>query len=279
MCGSPTVAYMEGRNDDRIREIIGSYIEGHTKEERVEYVTEIVKDFLDECAKHGDDRSIQVDPQGFRAQLTELLEDIDWIQDVPEAVMKIEKYLTQTVKREDATALQKIQAQFPLSAKCQAVLEEDQEWHQASIIEHDDSMGMDSVRIKVIFDEYGKKQWVEKSQIVLEHDFATSDDWLQGRLCAMCDRPMNLSKHHLIPRVMHTKYLKKGYTKDILNMCIMICRPCHNKIHSVEDEKTLATDYNTLDKIMKHPDIVAWVNYARKQKTRIKPSSNKRVWK
>ncbi|CCI46115.1 unnamed protein product [Albugo candida] len=269
---------MEGRNDGRIREIIAPFIQGHIIEDKVEYVAVLLVDFLDDWLHHRDDRTFQSDREALRAQLTDLIEDIDWIQDVSGAVMEIEKYLYQPLIEKEKNPLEKIQAKFPLNAKCQAVLEEDQEWHQAIIVGHDELMGKDQLRIRVTFDEYGKKQWVDTDKVVLEHDIAESDGWTHDRLCAMCDRPMNLSKHHLIPRVMHTKFLKKGYDKTLLNMCIVICRPCHTKIHSVEDEKTLATEYNTLEKIMEHPDIVAWLKYARKQKARIKPTRNKRVW-
>ena len=82
----------------------------------------------------------------------------------------------------------------------------------------------------------------------------------------MCQRPMPLTKHHLIPRTTHKKYRKKGLTQEFLNTCIDICRPCHSALHRLIDEKTLGRDFNTLEAIMAHEGVQKWVNYASKQK-------------
>ncbi|KAG6975806.1 hypothetical protein JG688_00002013 [Phytophthora aleatoria] len=161
------------------------------------------------------------------------------------------------------------------------VLDEDEAWHPARITKHigenedsDDESVVDDrpIEVEVEFIEFGKKQIAREDEVVLDEDVAGREDAedMTG-LCEMCERPMNLTAHHVIPRVTHAKYLRKEYTKEFLNTCIMICRQCHSKIHSVEDNKTLAREYNTLDKIMQHPEIIAWVAYARKQKARIKP--------
>ncbi|KAG2787008.1 hypothetical protein PC129_g3876 [Phytophthora cactorum] len=176
---------------------------------------------------------------------------------------------------------ERLETQFAIGKSCLVVLDEDEAWHPARITKHigenedsDDESVVDDrpIEVEVEFIEFGKKQIAREDEVVLDEDVAGREDAedMTG-LCEMCERPMNLTAHHVIPRVTHAKYLRKGYTKAFLNTCIMICRQCHSKIHSVEDNKTLAREYNTLDKIMQHPEIIAWVAYARKQKARIKP--------
>ncbi|KAI9986888.1 hypothetical protein PInf_025857 [Phytophthora infestans] len=173
---------------------------------------------------------------------------------------------------------ERLKTQFGIGKSCLVVLEEDEEWHPARITKHigendDESTGDNRpIEVEVEFIEFGKKQIAREDEVVLDEDVAGREDAedMTG-LCEMCERPMNLTAHHVIPRVTHSKYLRQGYTKEFLNTCIMICRQCHSKIHSVEDNKTLAREYNTLDKIMQHPEIIAWVAYARKQKARVKP--------
>ncbi|CAI5711387.1 unnamed protein product [Peronospora farinosa] len=174
---------------------------------------------------------------------------------------------------------ERLETQFAIGKSCLVVLEEDNAWHPARIIKHLDNNDVEYtadadrvIEIEIEFIEFGKKQIVREDRVVLNEDVAGREEMedMTG-LCEMCERPLNLTAHHVIPRVTHSKYLRKGYTKEFLNTCIMICRQCHSKIHSVEDNKTLAREYNTLEKIMQHPEIIAWVAYARKQKARIKP--------
>ncbi|KAG6580379.1 uncharacterized protein IUM83_15090 [Phytophthora cinnamomi] len=179
---------------------------------------------------------------------------------------------------------ERLETQFALGKSCLVVLKEDEAWHPARITKHigekedsdsEEGSAVDDdrpIEVEVEFIEFGKKQIVREDEVVLDEDVAgrEEEEDMTG-LCEMCERPMNLTAHHVIPRVTHSKYLRKGYTKEFLNTCIMICRQCHSKIHSVEDNKTLAREYNTLEKIMQHPKIVDWVAYARKQKARVKP--------
>ncbi|KAH7488200.1 hypothetical protein PRIC1_007680 [Phytophthora ramorum] len=190
------------------------------------------------------------------------------------------------VSRRRRVRRERLATKFAIGKSCLVVLDEDDAWHPARITRH---IGVDGdsdsenenegagdgdwpIEVEIEFIEFGKKQVVREDEVVLNEDVAGREDAedMTG-LCEMCERPMNLTAHHVIPRVTHGKYLRKGYTKEFLNTCIMICRQCHSKIHSVEDNKTLAREYNTLDKIMQHPEIINWVAYARKQKARVKP--------
>lgn len=175
-------------------------------------------------------------------------------------------------------ARRRLEQQFAVGRTGLAVLDEDEEWHPVRIAQQlSAGEAGEGMEIEIEFVEFGKKQVVALDAIVLDDDVAEdSDQENAGAGCAMCERPMNLTAHHLIPRTMHAKYAKKGYASEFLNTCIMICRQCHSKIHSTEDEKTLAREYNTLEKIMQHPDIIRYVGYARKQKARIRPVKQSR---
>jgi hypothetical protein len=188
-------------------------------------------------------------------------------------------------------------AHYAAGERCLAVLDEDGEWHPARVQRHlvaidgeyksldidelgDTTVDAEELVLEVEFIEFGKSQRLALADVVMDEDVAGAgdDDDDAVKVCAMCERPMNLTAHHVIPRVTHAKYLKMGYTREFLNTCIMICRQCHSKVHAVEDEKTLARNYNTLDKIVAHPEIARWIAYAKKQKARIKPSK-KSKWR
>jgi len=143
---------------------------------------------------------------------------------------------------------------------CQAILAEDGEWHGAVIEEI-----LPDGQVKVIFTEYGKAQLVDRSKLVLEKEMADYEDCGPGN-CVMCERFMPLTKHHLRPRTMHSKYLKLGFTQEELNTCIDICRPCHDAVHGTRDEATLASDFFSLEKLLGLEEIQKWLKYARKQR-------------
>eukprot|EP01134_Creolimax_fragrantissima_P005711 CFRG5711T1 len=85
--------------------------------------------------------------------------------------------------------------------------------------------------------------------------------------CQICERPMPLTKHHLIPKKLHKLYKKKkGQSVETLQLCINVCRPCHSAIHRIYDEKTLASSYNSLELLMSSEEIIKFARYASKQK-------------
>lgn len=91
--------------------------------------------------------------------------------------------------------------------------------------------------------------------------------------CEMCERFVNRSFHHLVPKETHNRYLSKGklpanlegigeLTRYWLNTHgIMICRGCHGTIHRTERNEVLAEHYNTLDRVLEHPKIYAFAKY------------------
>eukprot|EP00056_Hartaetosiga_gracilis_P013314 m.219451 g.219451 ORF g.219451 m.219451 type:complete len:288 (+) comp13825_c1_seq1:276-1139(+) len=105
------------------------------------------------------------------------------------------------------------------------------------------------------------------THIGVDPDESSHDEEDQEGACEMCKRTTKrLTRHHLVPRETHSDYRKKGFTREFLNTTTSICRQCHSMVHRVESNDTLAQKFNTIEKIMGHPKIQAWVVYASKQK-------------
>lgn len=268
-------------HSEAISALLKQHASSNTQQEELGYVVELV---LDACDENQD-----VELAALRGILVDTLEDATFLKTerLPELSEQLVSLLRPLeISREDEKArrreahIAQLRDRFAVGKSCLAVLEEDDEWHPAEITQHVEAdntakkkkQRVEPFNVEVEFVEFGKKQVMRMDDIVLEEDRADKEDEEDtSGLCEMCERPMNLTAHHLIPRVTHPTFLKKGYSKVFLNTCIMICRACHSKIHSTEDERTLAKEYNTLEKIMEHPEILRWVNYASKQKARIKP--------
>jgi hypothetical protein len=87
--------------------------------------------------------------------------------------------------------------------------------------------------------------------------------------CSLCDRTAPLTFHHLIPRKVHRrKYFQKHDTRSQLGRGIDVCRLCHDGIHDLYDEKTLARSLRTLLQLRNDPRIRKHVAWVRKQKRR-----------
>ena len=92
-------------------------------------------------------------------------------------------------------------------------------------------------------------------------------DELPPGACALCQRQMPLTWHHLYPRDVHKKFLKRGLmTQQNCVQGIRVCRQCHNTIHRSFDNETLALRLHSLESLMEQEVIQKWVVYAYKQK-------------
>jgi hypothetical protein len=79
--------------------------------------------------------------------------------------------------------------------------------------------------------------------------------------CELCDREMAaLTAHHLIPKQnTKRKHEDTGPTIDI-------CSACHRQIHSLFDNKHLAQELNSLDKLKNEPQLQKFLLWVQKQK-------------
>ena len=82
--------------------------------------------------------------------------------------------------------------------------------------------------------------------------------------------PIILEKSSTIPscKTLHGRQAAPGkrIIRDLLNnQTIDLCRPCHNHIHRSYDNRTLALQFNTLDKLLKDPTIFKYAKWASRQ--------------
>ena len=83
--------------------------------------------------------------------------------------------------------------------------------------------------------------------------------------CALCSRRADImTRHHLVPRSRlqrrsreDRKKLKSQETPNIT----YLCRPCHDQIHTVFTENELDKQYNSLEMVREHPEMVKFINW------------------
>lgn len=97
------------------------------------------------------------------------------------------------------------------------------------------------------------------------HSISSPPAWSQTRAsaCEICQRDwINLTYHHLIPRSVHTKVLKRGWHEEhILNSVAWLCGACHRFVHRMASNEELAREWFTVDRIMERDDAVAWAKW------------------
>lgn len=79
--------------------------------------------------------------------------------------------------------------------------------------------------------------------------------------CELCQREIeSLTIHHLIPR----QYLKRKKIAE--SPTVSICNACHKQIHALFDNKKLAQELNSIDKLKQEPKIQKFLAWVKKQK-------------
>ncbi|KAH8687661.1 hypothetical protein BGZ60DRAFT_394135 [Tricladium varicosporioides] len=86
--------------------------------------------------------------------------------------------------------------------------------------------------------------------------------------CEICERSwIPLTYHHLIPRMVHAKAVKRGWhTEDQLENVAWLCRACHSFVHRVAGHEELAKEYYTVEKLVGREDVrkfAEWVGKVR----------------
>jgi len=78
--------------------------------------------------------------------------------------------------------------------------------------------------------------------------------------CQLCARDVpTLTEHHLTPRQQtKRKKLDPGETIDI-------CSACHRQIHVLFDNRRLAQELNTVDRLKANPEMAKFLAWVRKQ--------------
>lgn len=93
-----------------------------------------------------------------------------------------------------------------------------------------------------------------------------NDTLVQADECEMCERDqLPLTYHHLIPRAVHAKAVKRGWAKEWeLQKVAWLCRACHSFVHRMASNEELAKEWHDMDDIMEREDVQAWAQWVRK---------------
>ena len=90
--------------------------------------------------------------------------------------------------------------------------------------------------------------------------------------CPLCRRTTALTFHHLIPKKMHRRrFFQKTYNRQQLAAGIYICRQCHNGIHTLFDEMTLAKHFNSLERLLLDEPLLKHCRWVARQRTGTTP--------
>lgn len=84
--------------------------------------------------------------------------------------------------------------------------------------------------------------------------------------CEICQREhLPLTYHHLIPRQVHAKVLKRGWHKEWeLNKVAWLCRACHTFVHKIGSNELLARELYSVDLLLEREDVQKWAAWVAK---------------
>ncbi|KAK3305751.1 uncharacterized protein B0T15DRAFT_533289 [Chaetomium strumarium] len=90
----------------------------------------------------------------------------------------------------------------------------------------------------------------------------------QATACEICGRDwIHLTYHHLIPRMVHDKAVKRGWHRpDELQNVAWLCGACHRFVHRFRGHEELARDYFTVERLMEAEEVrrfADWVGRVR----------------
>ena len=90
--------------------------------------------------------------------------------------------------------------------------------------------------------------------------------------CQLCERNVELTFHHLIPRKSHKiKFIRKKHAQLNLNTYgINVCKDCHKMIHKIIPHKQLALNYFSKERLMQNPQLIRFIKWVRTQTRKVK---------
>lgn len=171
-----------------------------------------------------------------------------------------------------------------------AVLEEDGEWHEACV-EKVTKVDGEPPRVTVRFTQWSGKLQEEMArsrviQLVEVADDEDAESVGEGE-CALCERSLPLTFHHLLPKQTHHRYLGReclptGVTEAATALGLtaeptreflhrygtMLCRFCHSTVHQLAPNAVLAERFNTIDVLRSTPAIAQFASFAARQTAR-----------
>jgi 5-methylcytosine-specific restriction endonuclease McrA len=96
--------------------------------------------------------------------------------------------------------------------------------------------------------------------------------------CELCSRKsVDLTRHHLIPRTRHSnKKSRQLYSREkAATRLAMLCRACHQYVHTLLTEKELERGFNTIDRLREHPEIRKFVDWVRNKPAGLRVRSHR----
>ncbi|KAI1331517.1 YisB protein [Xylariaceae sp. FL0255] len=84
--------------------------------------------------------------------------------------------------------------------------------------------------------------------------------------CEICGRDwVRLTYHHLIPRFVHAKAVKRGWHRECdLQNVAWLCSSCHGFVHRFAVHEDLARYFYTVDLLLAEEEVQNWAKYAYK---------------
>jgi hypothetical protein len=81
--------------------------------------------------------------------------------------------------------------------------------------------------------------------------------------CEICGREwIKLTYHHLIPRMVHAKVVKRGWHREEeLQNVAWLCRPCHSKVHAFAGHEDLARQFYTVELLLEQDEIRSFAGW------------------
>ncbi|QIX00527.1 hypothetical protein AMS68_006044 [Peltaster fructicola] len=82
--------------------------------------------------------------------------------------------------------------------------------------------------------------------------------------CEICYRTqLPLTYHHLIPRGVHEKVVKRGWHAEWeLNKVAWLCRACHSFVHRIATNEELAKSLYSIELLLAREDVQKWAIWA-----------------
>ncbi|KAI1117690.1 YisB protein [Nemania sp. NC0429] len=79
--------------------------------------------------------------------------------------------------------------------------------------------------------------------------------------CELCGRDwINLSYHHLIPRFVHAKAVKRGWHRECdLQSVAWLCGACHGFVHRFAGHEELARRFYSVERLLAEDEVRRWV--------------------
>lgn len=92
---------------------------------------------------------------------------------------------------------------------------------------------------------------------------APSSTRSKAAACELCGRDwIPLTYHHLIPRFVHAKAVKRGWHREEdLQSVAWLCRACHSFVHQFASHEDLARYYYTVDLLLEQDQIVQFAKW------------------